>query len=774
MRRLLFKRTQLLCLILHPLTEYDDSVMDIAYLIRILARRKWLILSVMLATAAATYLFIGRKPKQYKATVIMATGIVNYKGINSDNSDAFVQQYQVDNAFSNLIEFTQSRSTLKILGIEMLKHDLSASPSGPEKAFRQGNPALVGLTPDDFTAKSDALRQEISKINLDSLTDPSFSPDLDFLLDRVSRAYGYDHDALSACLAIKRKGTTDYLSIELITENPALSRFMANTYSTRFMRYYHNLSVREKRKSVEAFSRLSEDKKQVVDSITDLRFMYLKQKGLPALGKQSEELIAQIAKLEIDQQRASARKRSAAESVEKLDKYMNDGKKRDVDVTQGRVLEKNSTDEQFQRVRELTKRSIETGGKDEDVETELAEAKSDLERTVQSSAKVLGKQRPEDSKRTREDLYKEKVSIDMDRIEASESSSRLSQEIWSLKNKLSSMAASDEISSKLESDEERARKEFEEADAEFVKAKMNLENAVNPLSIVENAQLPEHPEPTRQTMISAFAAIVSGTLTCILLFLFAYLDNTIQSIDSFKKHTTDLAFLGTVCTIPVKGLDFNQVFAGKITAPAFSSFRDNVRKIRTQVLQSNQRVFLITSPKNKEGKTFIMHALAYSLAANNKKVLMLDTNFKMPLPDAYAAQASPNSALLNQLIREYGLAEVFQQKEKGQMDPEDHFVDVIGNTGMHSSPSELLEHEAFVQFLTALKGHYDFILLEAAALNQNSDAQELLPYVDRVIGVFNARMAIKQQDAATIAFLRGLGERYGGSVLTQMDAQNIA
>jgi len=748
--------------------------MDIAYLIRILARRKWLILSVMLAAAAATYLFIGRKPKQYKATVIMATGIVNYKGINSNNADMFVQQYQVDNAFSNLIEFTQSRSTLKILSLEMLKHDLSASPSGPESAFRVARPELAGLEANDLKAKSATLLQEISKINLDSLTDPSFSADLDFLLDRVSRAYRYDHDALGACLSIKRKGTTDYLSIEMTTENPALSRFMANTYSTRFMRYYHNLSVREKRKSVEAFTILSEEKKAVVDSITDLRFMYLKQKGLPALGKQSEELVAQIAKLEIDQQRASARKRSAAESVEKLDKYMDTGKKDDILNAKGRVLQKNSTDEQFQKVRELTKRSIETGGKDEDVEAELAEAKVELEKSVQVSAKVLGKQRSEDSKKTREDLYKERVSSDLDRIEATESSSRLNQEIWSLKNKLSSMAASDEISSKLQSDEERARKEFDEADAERIKAKMNLENAVNPLSIVENAQLPEYPEPTRQTMISAFAAVVSGTLTCILLFVLAYFDNTIQSVDLFKKFAGDLAFLGTVGSIPVKGLDFNKVFAGKITAPAFSSFREQVRKIRTQLLQSGERVYLITSPKPKEGKTFMMHALAYSLAANNKKVLMLDTNFKMPLPAAYTAASSPNSVLLNQLMRTHGLAEVFQQKEKADQSAEDHWVDVIGNTGLHSSPSELLTPEAFTQFLADLKEHYDFILLEAAALNQYSDAQELLPFVDKVLGVFNARMAVRPQDEAAFAFFRGLGDRYAGSVLTQMDAKNIA
>lgn len=748
--------------------------MDIAFLFRILARRKWLILGIMLGTALATFAFIGRKTKKYKATVILATGIVNYKGINSDNTDMFVQQYQIDNAFSNLIEFTLSRSALKILSLDLLLHDLSAGTGSSEPAFRQPMPALAGLTKEVLDAKTSELLPALRNIKLDSLADPSFSPELDYLIDKVARAYRYNNEALAGNLTVKRRGTTDYLTIDLTTENPGLSRYMANTYASRFIAYYRNLSVREKRKNLETFTRITNAKKNTVDSITNLRFEYLKQKGLPALGKQSEELVAQIAKLEIEKQRAQSRKSAAATSVNKLKNEINEGKAMDTKTTIARITEKNTADEQFQRVRELTKRSVETGGKDEEVEAELAQAKEELERAIQTSAKVLGKQRPEESKKTREDLYKEQVSIDLDRIDASESSSRLSQEIWTLKNKLSAMAASDEISTKLEADEARARKEFEEADAERLKAMMNLENAVNPLSIVENAQMPEAPEPNHQVLISAFSSVVSGTLMCILLLGLAYFDQSIQSVDAFRKNTAELHFLGAIGAIPVKGLDFEQVFSGNVSAPVFSLFRENVRKIRTQLLHAPDRVYLLCSLKPKEGKTFMMHALAYSLAANNKKVLMLDTNFKMPLPGAYAAQPSPNSATLNQLVRTYGLAEVFQRKEKGAEDASEHYVDVLGSSGLHASPSELLESEPFKAFLEALKAHYDFILMEAAALNMYSDAQELLPYADKILGVFNARMALRPQDTHSLDFLRQLGDRYAGSMLTQVDVKNLA
>ena len=72
--------------------------MDFGYLLQILNRRKWLIFAAMLAAGTVVFYLIGRKPERYKATVIMATGIVNYKGFNSTGDDAFVQQFQIENA----------------------------------------------------------------------------------------------------------------------------------------------------------------------------------------------------------------------------------------------------------------------------------------------------------------------------------------------------------------------------------------------------------------------------------------------------------------------------------------------------------------------------------------------------------------------------------------------------------------------------------------------------------------------------------------------------
>jgi len=739
--------------------------MDFAYLLNILLRRKWLILGLMAAAAVGTFFFVGQKPERFKSSVVLATGIVNYKGIKSDNSDAFVQQYQVDNAFSNLLEFAQSRTAIKLVTIEMLQHDLAAeSGNGPEKPFRQANLGLANFSEEE----KKSLFTELQKIQLDSLEDPSFSPQFDFLLDKIARAYGYDNDAILRSLSVKRKAQTDYLDISVTTEIPALSQHLANSYANRFLTYYFNLLVRDKRQNVESYTKLANEKKSVVDSISDLKFEYLKQKGLPALGKQSEELVGQIAKLEFERQRAAAKKMSAAESVNRIKKYEGDRESRDAREIQSRLLEKNNTAEQMERVRELTRRNAEAGGKNAELADELSEAKSELEDAMRSSARSQGRPRNEEGKKTKEDLYKDRVDNDLDRIEAEESYKRTNSEIYSLKNKLSGMVVSDEVFSKLQAEQDNGQLEFDKIYDEYIKAKLLLENAENPLSIVQNGQLPEWPEPDRRSLLSIFAAIVAGSMTIIALFGLAYLDHTIQSPDLFKKYTNGLPLLGTIPAVPVKGFDLERIFSAKNQEGTYAAFRESLRKIRGQIIASGGGNILIVSPKIKEGKTFTMLSLAHSLAFNNKRVLMLDTNFKAPLPETFTDQPSANKAILNKVLQDHGLAEVFQLKTQTAEKSETQLVDILGNTGLPNSPAELLEPKRFRAFLTDLRQHYDYVLMEAAALNQYSDAHELVPFADKVLAVFNANSVLKNADKESLQFLRSINSQFLGAVLTEV------
>ncbi|HNE28553.1 MAG TPA: Wzz/FepE/Etk N-terminal domain-containing protein [Saprospiraceae bacterium] len=738
--------------------------MDFGYLLRILLRRKWLIAGVALGAALATYVFIGRKPEKYRASVIISTGIVNYKGINSDNSDAFVQQYQVENAFSNLIEFAQSRSCIKLLTIQMLRHDLGGK-EGP--AFRQSNRTLSGYS-DDEAAQ---LLGDISRLDLDSISDPAFSQQFDYLLDKIARAYGYDHDAIRRALSVKRKGGTDYLTIDMVTENPQLSQFMTNAYVSRLLMYYQNLSVREKKKNVEFYTQLAAEKKAVMDTIKERKYAYLAARGLPALGKQSEELVNKIKQLELERQSAMSSRDAASASVQQIDRYLNNRQSLHADETRSRVLDKYSAADQSEKVRQLREQSIKTGGKDPEIEAQLAEAQEDLEQTIRRSAGNIGKPKQDESRRTKEDLYKEKVQADVERIEAEKAVERTSSELARARAELSVKVGEDEVSSSLDADQLRAEEEFKKVNENLIAAKLALANTENPLHIIENAQLPEWPEPNRQVLISLFAGVVAGTMTIIGLFLLAYFDHSLQSPELFRRYVEGVSLLGAVNQAPLRGLNLQTVFQTGSNVPQHVVFRESLRKIRTLLLKSGSKVILFVSTKPREGKTFIMNALAHSLAANGKRVALVDTNFKSPRLSEFAGAPSPLAGAINKALASSGLTDVFRKKNAAETS-EAAGVDVIGNTDLHQSPSELLPPEAFQQFLTALGKQFDYIFLEAAALNDFSDAHELAPFADRVIAVFNAGAVIGTADKDSIEYLKSLGEQLAGAILTGVDARN--
>ncbi len=743
--------------------------MDISYLLRILGRRKWLIFSVMAAAALATFIFVGRRPEAYKSTVILSTGIVNYKGINSSGTDAFVQEFQIQNAFSNLLEFVKSRSNIKMLTIAMLQHDMPGGLAYKGESFATPNPALSEFTEE----QARQLLSEINKINIDSLQDFNFSPQTDYLLDRISRAYGYDHEALLRAITIKRKGETDNLTVDVVTNDPKQAQYMANTFSKVFTAYYQLQRQRENKKKVDFYTNLVSEKALVIDSLKEELYDYRKSKGLASPDKQAEELISQITQLELQLQRAESRREAATEATGTLDSYQSQTGQVFADETRNRIVDKNMLFDQKKRVDELTQKSIASGGKDQTIQNELARARADYEQTLRMSSANVGKVRPKEEERAiKQEILKERINSDLEGIDAKKSAAQIRSEISALKPKLGGLVASDQTMSYIRSDLERKETEFEKLNEELNKHRLAYQTNENPLRVVESAQLPEWPEANNQVLLSLFAGLVAGTLATILLFLLTYFDDSLQSPVLFKGITEGLPLAGAVNQVGLKNLDFKQVFQSNGNAADLNTFRESLRKIRNEILTSPARVLLIVSTKKGEGKSFTINALAHALVANHKKVLIIDTNFKNPTLSRFADEPSAYTSVINHAIRNADLGHVFKLKTN-TVGMSLGNVEVIGNTGLYGSPDELLDNLSFKNFLLELRETFDYIFLEAAAMNLYSDARELAPYADKVYSVFSAESKLKAIDKDQISYLRELDDKFGGAILTQVELANM-
>ena len=96
--------------------------MDLQYFLNVLWRRKWLILTVMLASAVATYYFVDRKVDTYKATSTMTAGIVGEHGLGKENP--WIMEFMMKMGFENVIQSITSRRNVNFLTSRLLLHDL--------------------------------------------------------------------------------------------------------------------------------------------------------------------------------------------------------------------------------------------------------------------------------------------------------------------------------------------------------------------------------------------------------------------------------------------------------------------------------------------------------------------------------------------------------------------------------------------------------------------------------------------------------------------------
>jgi Mrp family chromosome partitioning ATPase len=256
------------------------------------------------------------------------------------------------------------------------------------------------------------------------------------------------------------------------------------------------------------------------------------------------------------------------------------------------------------------------------------------------------------------------------------------------------------------------------------------------------------------------------------IFLLTFLDNTLNSPNQFKV-LTGLPLLGTITKIKERDLDLKALFSSNSGSADLERFKELIRDLRFNFEKlGGGNTFLITSPREGEGKSFVITLLAHALLQKQKKVLVIDTNFKRNTLSTWAARPSYTSASLHQLLVDCKLTEHFAITSL-KSPYNNSLIDSISNSGRNQSPLEGLDIRIFQHFIQELKLQYDYVLMEGAALNHYSDTKELLDFCDNVIAVFNSSTTLKQADKNSIAFLKSLGGQFAGSILNSVNRKDL-
>ena len=259
-------------------------------------------------------------------------------------------------------------------------------------------------------------------------------------------------------------------------------------------------------------------------------------------------------------------------------------------------------------------------------------------------------------------------------------------------------------------------------------------------------------------------------LSAVIFLLIEVFDRRVKTPSIFKKQVK-LNLVNTLNKVSLKDTTEQDIVKNEYEGKKYSKeifFKNNVRKLRFELLKNPNKVYLFTSTQKGSGKTTILDAIATSLVMSNKKVLLIDMNFaNNSITKKYAPDVLIQD-IAGKLNLETPLA---NQKAWSKTDVEG--LSVIGCDTSSQTPTEALPNIDMSALFTKLKEHFDYVLVEGAALNDVVDSQELAMYSDAVFTIFSANNAITPADEKSIRFISSLGEKNKGTVLNNVLKDNL-
>jgi capsular exopolysaccharide synthesis family protein len=275
---------------------------------------------------------------------------------------------------------------------------------------------------------------------------------------------------------------------------------------------------------------------------------------------------------------------------------------------------------------------------------------------------------------------------------------------------------------------------------------------------------PSYPNPKRFLILGTVGGLVLGFG---LVFLLQYLENGFTTVEQIEQalHLPVLAMVPQVskreCRIDGRVVPIPDYIFKK----SLSHFSESIRSIHlgTQMSDPDQppQLILVTSAVPSEGKTTIALCLAYSAAASNQRVLLMECDLRHPSISGHL-NLDPGPGLTNLMV---GTAELEQTLRRGPLPS----LTILPAGPSTPYPAEMLTSERFKQTLHTLRGHYDVIYIDAPPLVPVIDSALLSRLVDKLVFVVQWRKTPRYAVRRALQTIDSATEKVAGVALSRTD-----
>jgi capsular exopolysaccharide synthesis family protein len=202
----------------------------------------------------------------------------------------------------------------------------------------------------------------------------------------------------------------------------------------------------------------------------------------------------------------------------------------------------------------------------------------------------------------------------------------------------------------------------------------------------------------------------------------------------------------------------------------YSVISESYRRFRANLKLSGSaeslKVLLVSSGMPGDGTTSVSVNLAATLVAENKKVLLIDANFRCPslqkiFPKAESGGAEAGRGDLGLSTLLTGLCSYEDAKRSNIVEG----LDIIDSGPLPSNPAELLGSPQMQQLIKDRRNSHDYVIIDGPPVLLVSDAKVLAKFVDGTALVFNAGATRRGAAQRTIQELGAVNATITGCVL---------
>lgn len=303
------------------------------------------------------------------------------------------------------------------------------------------------------------------------------------------------------------------------------------------------------------------------------------------------------------------------------------------------------------------------------------------------------------------------------------------------------------------------------------------QGAVNSLSVIEPATVPQAPVGNAMIMTALMAAAIGFSLAAGAAYLLEYLDDTVKSPEDVQAASQMPTLSGIA---EYRAIEANAGPLVTMEQPR-SPISEAYRALRTAVLFTNVdkriRTVLITSAGPSEGKSYTAANLAVVMAQAGHRVLLVDADLRRPtqhrifkIPRGYGL--TDLLVDMNASVEPTELVQTFVNLNKAVVESSQPGLFVLKSGSVPPNPSEVVGSAKMKLLLQLLPTRFDFVIIDSPPTLAVTDAVILSTRMDSVLLVAKASATRRNQLKQAVQRLREVNANLSGVVLNRLTPAN--